>query len=187
MSQPSTRNASTRSPIGRSCMRGTPAIRYSPPHIARTAVSGRTAVPALPRNRAAARSGNAPAAPSTLHTPSLPSIVTPSARSASSMRVVSSASSRPVSVVSPSASAGEQQRAVGNALRAGQRHDALHARDRARSRVAALPVFIGVSVVLRARDGTHASRRIAPAPACARGTREHACRAPPGRRAGSTA
>ena len=40
MSAPSWRSASTRSPIGRSCMRGTPDRRYSPPDSASAAVTG---------------------------------------------------------------------------------------------------------------------------------------------------
>ena len=56
-SQPSGRSASTRSPIGRSCMRGTPRSSKRPPCVAAStasaAVSGRMAVPALPRNSSA--------------------------------------------------------------------------------------------------------------------------------------
>ncbi len=48
--QPSAASASTRSPMGRSCMRGTPDSSNSPPSRASAAVSGRMAVPALPMN-----------------------------------------------------------------------------------------------------------------------------------------
>src|SRR3954454_7299543 len=51
MRQPSWRRASTRSPMGRSCMRATPETSKSPPRRARAAVRGRMAVPALPRKR----------------------------------------------------------------------------------------------------------------------------------------
>ena len=51
--------------MGRSCMRGEPETRYRPPENARAAVSGRTAVPALPRNRSADFAGNDPPAPVT--------------------------------------------------------------------------------------------------------------------------
>ena len=53
------RSASTRSPIGRSCMRATPLSSNSPPWVAAStasaAVNGRMAVPALPRKRLARR------------------------------------------------------------------------------------------------------------------------------------
>lgn len=49
--QPSCVRPSTRSPMGRSCMRGTPRSTKWPSSTARTAVNGRMAVPAFPRNR----------------------------------------------------------------------------------------------------------------------------------------
>src|SRR5882672_688767 len=104
MRAPSRRNASTRSPIGRSCMRGTPESRYSPPASASAAVSGRYAVPALPRARSASFTGNPP-------TPciSMPLVTcatsTPRRFSASSITRVSSASSRSRTRVSPRARA----------------------------------------------------------------------------------
>ena len=54
----------------------------------------------------------------------------PSAASASSIRSTSSASSRPRTIVSPCGERGEQQRAIGNALRAGQRDGPRGARHR---------------------------------------------------------
>ena len=85
MAAPRPRSASTRSPIGRSCMRATPDRRYSPPHSASAAVSGRKAVPALPRNSSAALTGNAPPAPHTSVAPPSSRTAMPSARKASSM------------------------------------------------------------------------------------------------------
>src|SRR5487761_2324053 len=103
MAAPRPRSASTRSPIGRSCMRATPDRRYSPPHSASAAVSGRNAVPALPRNSSAALTGNAPPAPIT--TVVSPSCFTamPSVRKAPCITRVSSEASRSCRRVSPDA------------------------------------------------------------------------------------
>src|SRR5450759_3103576 len=87
-------------------MRTTPDRRYSPPHSASAAVSGRNAVPALPRNSSAALTGNAPPAPVTTVSPrSSRFTAMPSVRKASSMTRVSSESSRSWRRVSPDASA----------------------------------------------------------------------------------
>src|SRR5437867_4845326 len=101
MRAPSRRSASTRSPIGRPCIRGAPESRYSPPASARTAVSGRKAVPALPRRRSADLFGNDP--PRTVAESR--SMRTPRSSRASSITLVSSESSRFSTRVSPSASA----------------------------------------------------------------------------------
>src|SRR6266568_4098923 len=101
MRAPSARRASTRSPIGRSCIRGAPESRYSPPASARTAVSGRKAVPALPRRRSADLFGNGP--PRTVAESR--SMRTPRSPRAFSITPVSSESSRFSTRVSPSASA----------------------------------------------------------------------------------
>src|ERR1017187_1767639 len=105
MLAPTCRSASTRSPIGRSCMRAAPDRRYSPPHSASAAVSGRNAVPALPRNSSAALTGNAPPAPVTTVAPPSRFTAMPSVRKASSMTRVSSESSRSWRRVSPEARA----------------------------------------------------------------------------------
>ncbi len=86
-------------------MRGTPCTRYSPPFTASAAVSGRIAVPALPRNRSAVFAVNAPRVPDTTHTSPSRFSFTPSFPSAAIITRVSSESSRFVIVVSPSASA----------------------------------------------------------------------------------
>ena len=106
--QPSRRKASTRSPIGRSCIRGTPLSVNSPPCVAASkasaAVNGRIAVPALPRNsRASASPFNWPPIPVTRSTPSVVFCNwQPSLRKASSITAVSSESSRSWTVVTPS-------------------------------------------------------------------------------------
>src|SRR6266705_145103 len=105
MRAPSARNASTRPPIGRSCIRGAPESRYSPPASARTAVSGRKAVPALPRRRSADLTGNPPTPCTTAESFACRSILTPRFPSASSMTWVSSASRRSFTRVSPRESA----------------------------------------------------------------------------------
>ncbi len=106
MRAPSCRSASTKSPIGRSCMRATPDNSYSPPASASTAVSGRNAVPALPKNNLAALTGNIPPQPViTKVCVSRCSTATPSACSASSMRAVSSDNSTSRISVVPLASA----------------------------------------------------------------------------------
>src|ERR1019366_2877297 len=105
MLAPTCRNASTRSPIGRSCMRAAPDRRYSPPHSASAAVNGRNAVPALPRNSSAALTGNAPPAPVTTVSPRSCFTAMPSVRKASCMTRVSSESSRSCRRVSPEARA----------------------------------------------------------------------------------
>src|SRR6266705_1065467 len=105
MRAPSARRASTRSPIGRSCIRGAPESRYSPPASARTAVSGRKAVPALPRRRSADLTGNPPTPCTTAESFACRSILTPRFPSASSMTWVSSASRRSFTRVSPRESA----------------------------------------------------------------------------------
>src|SRR5882672_701985 len=99
MRAPSCRRASTRSPIGRSCMRATPESRYSPPESARTAVSGRSAVPALPRCSSADLTGKTPPTPCTVAASR--STRTPRRASASSITPVSSESSRSRIFVSP--------------------------------------------------------------------------------------
>src|SRR6266853_456087 len=105
MRAPSARNASTRPPIGRSCIRGAPESRYSPPASARTAVSGRKAVPAFLSARSADFTGNLPATPWTVTPSGVRSTSTPRRASASSITWVSSASSRPRTRVLPRASA----------------------------------------------------------------------------------
>src|SRR3954447_13355874 len=101
MRAPMARSPSTKSPIGRSCMRGTPERRYSPPLKASAAVSGRNAVPAFPRKRSALRTGNAPPAPMTFSF----SKAIPRRVSASRITFVSSASSKPPISVAPLARA----------------------------------------------------------------------------------
>ena len=101
---------------------------------ASAAVSGRNAVPALPRKSSAASTGNAPPAPCTIdvarHAASR-STRTPSARSASQHpRRVVGVEQVARRVVVACGQRREQQRAVGDALRAGQRD---RARRRARS------------------------------------------------------
>src|SRR5438128_3388118 len=106
MRAPSRRNASTRSPIGRSCIRGAPESRYSPPASARAAASGRNAVPALPRRSSADLTGKLPPTPcTTAESSDRRSIPTPRRASASSITRVSSASSRSRTRVSPRAKA----------------------------------------------------------------------------------
>src|SRR2546428_11382071 len=107
MSAPSARSASTRSPIGRSCIRATPESSYSPPESASTAVNGRNAVPALLRKRLARLTPKLPPTPATTQSrESLPGAIrTPSMRNASSMRRTSSASSNPATSVGRRASA----------------------------------------------------------------------------------
>src|SRR5882672_577899 len=102
MRAPRLRSASTRSPIGRSCMRATPDSRYSPPQSASTAVSGRNAVPALPSCSSADLTGKAPPAPRTVASGAMR---TPRRPSASSITRVSSESSRSWIFVSPCDSA----------------------------------------------------------------------------------
>ena len=101
MRQPSWRRASTKSPIGRSCMRGTPESSKSPPSTASAAVSGRIAVPALPMKNLAGTCGSRPSSPSMVTV--VPSCCTPqpSWRRAASMTRVSSESSRSCKVVRP--------------------------------------------------------------------------------------
>src|SRR5437879_6569533 len=106
MRAPSRRSASTRSPIGRSCMRGAPERRYSPPLKASTAARGRNAVPALPRRSSADLTGKSPPTPcTTAESPACLSILTPRRTRASSMTRVSSASRRSFTRVSPRESA----------------------------------------------------------------------------------
>src|SRR3989442_1521648 len=106
MRAPSRRNASTRSPIGRSCIRGAPESRYSPPASASAAASGRNAVPALPRRSSADLTGKLPPTPcTTAESSDCRSILTPRRASASSITRVSSESSRDSTRVSPSESA----------------------------------------------------------------------------------
>jgi len=99
------RSGSTRSRIGRWCMRGLPISRYSPPDIASAAVSGRNAVPALPRNRSIFLHGMPPAPLTTMLAKSRTSMTMSSFCSAPSITRVSSASSTPFSRVAPLASA----------------------------------------------------------------------------------
>src|SRR6266853_143259 len=106
MRAPSRRNASTRSPIGRSCMRGAPESRYSPPLKASTAARDRNAVPAWPKRSSADLTGRSPPTPcTTAESPACRSILTPRRTRASSMTRVSSASRRSVTRVSPRESA----------------------------------------------------------------------------------
>src|SRR5258706_5987604 len=103
---PRLRNASTRSPIGRLCIRCVPERTYSPPTSASTAASGRKAVPALPKRSSAHLTGKCPPTPCTTAEPSgCRSILTPRRASASSMTCVSSASRRSLTRVSPLESA----------------------------------------------------------------------------------
>ena len=94
MRAPAKRRASTKSPIGRSCIRATPCSQYSPPKTAKAAVSGRNAVPALPKNKSASVCGKRPFCPTTCRLPARCSSGTPSCASASSIRSVSSDLSR---------------------------------------------------------------------------------------------
>ena len=82
-------------------MRGTPRSSKSPPSTARAAVSGRIAVPALPKNNLAALLWGAPAKPSIRVLLPLWCTPQPSARKASSMTRVSSESSKSCRVVLP--------------------------------------------------------------------------------------
>ena len=103
-----------------------------PPANASAAVSGRSAVPALPRKRSADFSGNAPPAPRArgrLGAP--PRTPRPAARARSSMWRVSSESSRSRTTVSPVGERCQQEDAVRDALRARQAHAPARARDRA--------------------------------------------------------
>ena len=102
MLQPSWRSAFTRSPMGRSCMRGMPLSSKSPPRTASAAVSGRMAVPALPRNRACLPGTGLPAMPVMRSTGPDCSILQPSALRATNITRVSSESSRSWMVVVPS-------------------------------------------------------------------------------------
>src|SRR5712664_908314 len=103
---PKRRSASTRSPIGRLCMRGVPERTYSPPASASTAVSGRNAVPALLKRSSADLTGKFPPTPcTTAESSGCRSILTPRRASASSMTRVSSASRRSLTRVSPRESA----------------------------------------------------------------------------------
>src|SRR5215831_18297228 len=107
MRAPRLRSASTRSPIGRSCILLTPDSRYSPPQSASTAVSGRNAVPALPRSSSAAFTGNTPPTPWTVEESR--SMRTPKRERASSMTCVSSAARRSRILVSPLESAASRR------------------------------------------------------------------------------
>src|SRR5574343_423249 len=103
MAQPSSRRASTRSPIGRSCMRGTPLSVKSPPCTASAAVSGRMAVPALPMKNSMASAGHArPPRPTMVTVVPCTSTPQPSWRNAASITRVSSESSRSCTTVVPS-------------------------------------------------------------------------------------
>ena len=121
MRAPMPRSASTRSPIGRSCMRGTPERRYSPPENASAAVSGRKAVPGIAEEQLGLldRERPADARHGVVH-----SNETPRRESASRMTRVSSASSRPSDLGLALGERGKEQHAVGDALRAGQPHRA---------------------------------------------------------------
>ncbi len=137
-----------------------------------------TAAPPCPHCRgtsAAARLGNAP--PRAVHDATAfrcDRSARRASRSASSMCAVSSASSRPVKSVVPLGKRREQQRAVGDALRAGQRDDALpRARSGARSSVAESRAFIGRCVAYAASVDRNAARRLDPVTARSRGAREH--------------
>ncbi len=99
---------STKSPIGRSCMRGTPRNSKRPPWVAaitaRAAVRGRMAVPALPRNRSACATASLPARPCTCTVaPPWRVMRQPSCSRAATMTRVSSESSRSWIWVVPSA------------------------------------------------------------------------------------
>ena len=89
---------------------------------ASAAVSGRNAVPALPRNRSAFFFGNARRRRPRTQPADVPGVDARrrASRSASSITRVSSASSRSCTCVSPLGERGQQQHAVGDALRAGQ-------------------------------------------------------------------
>ena len=136
MRAPMPRSASTRSPIGRSCMRGTPESAVFAAESASAAVSGRNAVPALPRKRSAFLLGNGPPAPRTLMPTECSEITTPKLLAAPRcMTRVSSASSRPLDLGLARGERGEQQHAVGDALRARQPHRARRAARAASARV----------------------------------------------------
>ena len=114
MWQPNKRSASTKSPMGRSCMRGTPLSVKSPPITANAAVKGRMAVPALPMKNSMGAVGffKAGVVPfevrcpkpvmQTLFVPSLGSTPQPNWRSAVNMTRVSSESRRSCTHVLPS-------------------------------------------------------------------------------------
>ena len=105
--QPSCVRPSTRSPMGRSCMRGTPRSTKWPSSIARTAVNGRMAVPAFPRNRSVGDCGCLQLSGKQAAMPSICTVVPdcstrqPICCSAINMTRVSSESSTPCSVVPP--------------------------------------------------------------------------------------
>ena len=102
MWQPSKRKASTKSPIGRSCMRATPLSVKSPPKTAKAAVRGRIAVPALPmKNSMGCVCCNCP--PKPVMVTVVPASFTPhpSWRKAASMTRVSSESSKSWTTVVP--------------------------------------------------------------------------------------
>src|SRR5574343_5288 len=124
MSAPRWRKASTRSPIGRSCIRGTPDRWYAPPASASAAVRGRNAVPAFPRNKSADLTGTLPPQPATLMTPSPTGVTfTPRVVSASSIRSVSSDLSKSRTSVSPSAKAASNRMRFDRLLEPGRRTD----------------------------------------------------------------
>ena len=164
-------------------MRGTPLSSKSPPCVAAStasaAASGRIAVPALPRNE---RRPRAPAQRARRCRPrcvrSAPSRSTPqpSARSASSMTRVSSESSRSWIVGAAFAQAGQQQHAVGDALRARQAHRAGRAAQAAARSRSGMSYMAGAAGS-RARGFSSCRCRRAGCPAASR-------RAPP-RRCGS--
>ena len=101
MAQPSCRSASTKSPIGRSCIRATPCKRACVPISAKAAVSGRMAVPALPMNKSNSAAGVCPPKPVICTVLPCTSTTQPMARKALSMTRVSSESSRSCKVVVP--------------------------------------------------------------------------------------
>ena len=112
MWHPSKRNASTKSPMGRSCMRATPLSVKSPPITARAAVRGRIAVPALPmKNSMGAACCNCPPRPVTVKVVPASCTPHPSWRKAASITRVSSESSKSWTTVVP------WQRAESNSTR----------------------------------------------------------------------
>ena len=105
MLQPNWRKASTKSPMGRSCIRSTPDSSKSPPIIASAAVSGLIAVPAFPRNKLACLTKVWPPSPSTFSAPFDATRLQPSCLNASNITLVSSDVSRSCTVVVPLLSA----------------------------------------------------------------------------------
>ena len=124
MRQPSRRSAATKSPMGRSCMRATPDSSCSPPSSASAAVSGRIAVPALPRKSRVGDAGARPPSPSISTSSARPSArrtPQPICASACNITRVSSLSSRPRTRVAPSLKAASSSTRLEMLLEPGSR------------------------------------------------------------------